>query len=119
MDKDPVQKPLWRKSGLAQSMKDHERVGSSGSGEGAILRDPNKSMGENMTDEEIKAFITKRIADIREQHQRTLADPSEKRFLKTFLEDWLIPDMAYLRHVGRLPEDLQDFDPEKEFAIPE
>ena len=113
------ERPLWTKSGLSKSMRDHERVGSSGSGGEAILRDPDKSEGENMTDEEILTFITKRISDVREQHERTLKDPSEKRFLKMFLEDWLIPDIAYLRHVNRLPEEFKDFDPTKEFAIPE
>lgn len=101
------------------SMKDHEAMGSSGSGEATILRDPNKSMGENMTNDEIQAFITKRIADVRDQHKRTLEDPSEARFLKTFLNDWLIPDIEYLRHVGRLPDELKDFNPAEEFKIPQ
>ncbi len=100
-------------------MKDHEAVGSSGSGEATIMRDPNKSMGENMTDDEIRAFITKRINDVREQHKRTLEDPSEARFLKIYLDDWLIPDIAYLRHVERLPEELKDFNPAEEFKIPQ
>lgn len=103
---------------LAQSHEDHVRMGSSGSGSPFGLRDPSKPEGENMNDDEIREFITKRISDVREQHQRTLADSSEKRFLDMFMNNNLIPDIEYLRHVGRLPKELESFDPVKEFHIP-
>ena len=114
--RDGESEEVWRKSGLAWTMEDHRRMGSSGPGEEAALRDPSKTMGENMTDDELKAYMEKRIADVREQYQRTLKNSTELRFLKLFLEQ-LIPDMAYVKHVGRLPQ-LLNFDPEKEFRIP-
>ena len=42
----------------------------------------------------------------------------EAQYLKEFLDEFLIPNFAYLREIGKLPEEYKDFYPEKEFPLP-
>ena len=58
------------------------------------------------------------MTDVREQYTRALSDPSERRFLVLYLEE-LVPNIKYLREIGRLPEELGNFEPEKEFVLKE
>jgi len=100
---------------LEKTLEDHKKLGSSP--DTVLIQNPGKAYAETMTDEELKAYIIKEVADVREQYE--LAKTGDKIALHTLriTMGMLLPNLEYLRRVGRLPEELSGFDPEKEFAL--
>jgi len=101
---------------LAQTLADHKKMGSTPS---QILKDnPGKTLAETMSDEQLKVFILKQVNDVREQYgPAIIGGELERKILKIAL-NYLVPNIEYLRKIKRLPAELKDFDPKKEFSLP-
>ena len=88
-----------------------------------LIDNPTKTVAETMDDAELKAYIIKEIDDARERYKLgpnydSQYNPRGKEIMKlqvTLLKE----NIKYLREINRLPTELMDFDPEKEFPLSE
>ncbi len=103
---------------LAMTAADHRRVGSTPV---QILSDnPDKKLHETMDEQQLRSFIAVEVMAFVGQYQRALGgNAREAKTLKSQLENYLAPNIAYLKEIGRLPEELEGFDPQVAFALPE
>ena len=106
-----------RKAQLAMTAADHAAVQS---GAPSVLEEnPGKTLLETMDEEGLRGYIRAAIDGVRWAHtQVTGPDPEKRWLLGLLLNQYLLPDMEYLRSLGRLPEEFKDLDPKKEFALP-
>ena len=105
-----------QKAGLAMTAEDHLAMGSTPLQ--VLIDNPGKTWIETMSDAELREFIMKQVADTTEQYERAkTGDKFESRVLEIQLSNFLAPNIAYLREIGRLPTELADLDPAKKFAL--
>lgn len=116
MERKEQIKPI-PKSYLERTSDDHIRAG--GTPDQVLLDNPGKSLADMMSDAELKANILKQVAHLREQYESALSGNELGRNLVRIGLRMLPSDIEYLRRINRLPEELADFDPEKEFKLPE
>jgi hypothetical protein len=106
-----------RKAGLEMTADDHWAIGSTPH---QVLRDnPGKTLLETMSEESFRDFIFGQVESVEESHRGALTgNPLEIKLLKVLLEGMLIPNIEYLREIGRLPQELEGLDPQTKFALP-
>ena len=112
MEKDPR-----KKANLERTLEDHIALGSTPP---KLLRDnPGKTHAELLSDDELQKWMVDEVAMIAEVHHgATAGDEQEKKALALGLRAYLIPNLAYLREIGRLPKEFEDLDPLTKFALP-
>ena len=105
------------KAQLAMTREDHQALG----GDLPILRPyPGRTLEEVLSANcGLEHFISEQIRSSRESHLAALAgNGREVESMKNFLEEFLIPNITYLRSIGKLPKKFENLDLEKEFAFP-
>lgn len=104
-------------AGLEQTLEDHLAIGSTPL---KVLEDnPGKTLAETMDDAALKEFIMEQVAAVRVSHSAALSgDPVDIKIFKIQFEQFLAPNILYLRKIGRLPSGLADLDLVKEFSLP-
>lgn len=103
-------------SRLAMTAEDHLAIGSTPSKD--LSDNPGKKFHELLNDEALRNFIANEVMTLAVQHQRALSgDPREVKLLEVQLNGFFAPNIAYLKEIGRIPEELRDFDPETAFAL--
>lgn len=89
----------WKEKGyLGVTAKDHEAIGSTP--DDILFQNPDKTLGEMMTDEEIREYITGTQKNISENE----ALPHLKRY-NDDLKQNLEATVKYLKSIGKLTED--------------
>lgn len=104
------------KANLEMTANDHLAIGSTPS---RILKEnPGKTLAETMDDQEIQRFILDEINTVSEMHEEA-KDGKEVAInvFKVVLDEFLIPNIQYLRSIGRLPKEFTDLDPATKFAL--
>ena len=92
----------WKEKGyLGVTSQDHEVIGSTP--DEILLQNPGKTLGELMSDEEIREYIVGTRKNISENENGGLAHM--KRYNEVLLRN-LDVTIEYLKFIGRLPEDL-------------
>jgi len=105
---------------LARTLAHHTAIGSQpGEVWGRKLSEnPGQTLAETMSDEELKDYIMKSVTSVRECYQLALqGDAIAIKTLRIILA-MLAPDIEYLKKIRRLPVELADLDPEKDFSLP-
>jgi len=105
-------------AGLEMTAEDHL---SRGSTPPKYLTDnPGKKWHELLDDEQLRNIIAEQVMVVTAQHRKALSgDSREARILDVQLNGFLAPNVVYLKEIGRLPKELEDFDPAEAFAVPE
>lgn len=92
---------------LAQSNFHHRTVGSSHRNLPDTPENLHRPMHEFMTDEELRAYVLKDIASVREEHAKIGGPEDDERFRRIFrliCDESLLPNLRYLEVIKRLPE---------------
>jgi len=106
-----------RMAGLEMTADDHLARGSTPLRE--QTDNPGKKWHELMDDERLRNFIAEQFMVVMTQYRRALTgNPQEMQIFKVQLDGFLAPNLAYLKEIGRIPDELKDFDPATEFALP-
>jgi hypothetical protein len=106
-----------RMSQFAMALKDHQREHSTPPD--YLVENPDKKWHESFDDQQLRNKVAESIMLVLVQHQKVLSgNEREVKDLTNQLNDFLLPDLKYLREIGRLPWGLEDFDPVKAFALP-
>jgi hypothetical protein len=76
-----------------------------------LSRNPEKSVGENMTDKEIIDMLDQAVAALKRFRREvaTYESPNAQTVLENQIQSTKI-DMKYLENIGRLPEKYKSFD---------
>jgi hypothetical protein len=103
-------------SKLAMTLQMH--IDSGSSARYKILEDnPGKTMGEVMDESALRKYMMDQIAQVEQVHaEAQKGDAMDIKTLQNVLKNFLIPDIEYLRQIGRLPPEA-DFDPLVRFAL--
>ncbi len=105
-------------AGLAMTAEDHLKIGSTPPT--WLTDNPGKRWHESFDDQALHNWIAESVMFVAAQHQKALGgNEREVRILGTQLNGFLGPNLAYLKEIGRLPEGLEEFDPQVAFAVPE
>jgi hypothetical protein len=109
---------MSKMAGLAMSAEDHLSIGSTPMKE---LRDnPGKKWHELMDDQRLRNFIADQVMVVTAQHRKARkGDPREVQLFRLILDSYLAPNLAYLKEIGRLPDELQELDPATDFPLPD
>ena len=92
----------WKEKGsLGVTAQDHKNIG--GTPDDILLENPGKTLGELMTDQEIKDYILATRANILENEKESLKNM--KQYTEDLKED-LEATLKYLESIGRLPEEI-------------
>jgi hypothetical protein len=104
-------------AGLAMTAEDHKARGSTPPQ--VLIDNPGKKLHETMDEKELRYFMADQYMVVTAQHRRALGgDPREIQILGTVRDGFLVPNLIYLKEIGRLPEELEDIDPTTAFALP-
>jgi hypothetical protein len=105
-----------RKAYLAMTAEDHRAIGSTPF---QILTDnPGKTWAETMNDEELALHVLKEVTSVTEVYEKAKnGDSREAQILKIIRDGYLVPNIAYLRSIGRLPAEFKDMDAAAKFAL--
>lgn len=97
---------------LGLTAEDHVISGSNGMPE-LLLKNPGKTLGELMSDEEILNWIKGEKDSLIEYFEK-LRNPgsSFEKFHLPEITYRFKASLEYLKHIGRLPKEFEDFDPE-------
>jgi hypothetical protein len=83
-----------------------------------LSAEPHKPLAEVMSDEELLEYVSRDIVHIANLHAEARKGSFKcKRTLVAVRDTRLIPDMIFLRQIGRLPAEWSDFDPVSRFAL--
>jgi hypothetical protein len=112
-----VEPAYKKKAGLEMTAQDHLDIGSTPLK--VLVDNPGKTYLETMTEDQLRAFIFDQVSGVEETHEGALkGDPMETKILRLLLRGFLVPNIEYLRRIGRLPKELKGLNPKKKFAIP-
>ena len=106
-----------KKAHLARTAADHRAIGSTVS---KILSGKNegKTLLEAMNDDELREFIQAEIDSVAYMYKEAQGgNPRTIEFFKLTRDEFLLPNLAYLREMGQLPAEFEGFDPETEFVL--
>ena len=106
------------KAQLAMTAEDHEQQGHVPP---PILKDnPCTTLEQVLTASHgLTDFIGHQVCDTKESYESAIrGNGSDKKFLCVMLDYFLGPNIAYLREIGRFPQEFADLDPHTRFAIP-
>lgn len=108
--------PYLDKAGLEMTAIDHDYVGSTPPH--VLVANPGKTLAETMDDDAIQEFVSKEINIARRVHADVMnGERNKEDVLKTVRDSFLLPNINYLRRIGRLPEEFKDTDFEQELAV--
>jgi hypothetical protein len=105
-------------AGLSMTAADHRAIGSTPSEQ--LAANPDQQCHELMSDEELRGYLAGQIMSTMLRRSKALSgDHREVERFNKYLETCLMPNLAYLKSIGRLPEILEHFDAATAFALPE
>ena len=104
------------RANLEMTLEDHIGVGSTPPH--ALVENPGKTLAETMGEDALRVFILTEINIARRVHADVMnGEKNKENVLKTVRDDFLLPNIRYLRRIGRLPEEFKDTDFEQELAV--
>lgn len=110
---------------LAESNYHHEAMGSSHRSLPDMPENLHRPHHEFMSDNELRAYVEKEIATVREEHSKLGSPEAEKGGMshgKMFLmirDKFLMPNLHYLAVIGRLPDGIDIAALEAELVMPD
>ena len=106
------------KANLEMTFEDYAAAGSSEIKEFNGVR--GKPLHEMYDDAQLLQFVRDEVQHVEYMHKKVLdGDEAAKQILvEVLLRGFLIPNINYLRRIGRLPAEFADLDPAAKFALP-
>lgn len=102
------------KAKLAMTDEDHRSIGSTLSP--ALKANPGKTLAETMNDLELHSFLRAEFDGVNEVFAGVKAGTLPLRALETVRDSFFLPNIQYLKEIGRLPAEFADIDFAKEFT---
>ena len=100
---------------LGTTAEDHKNIdsGFNKTLSDIFLKNPGKTLGEAMTDEQILSWVQDEAESLK-TYFRDLYNPNDKFGKGHIFQNISIfkASLNYLRKIGRLPKEFEDFDPE-------
>lgn len=85
-----------------------------------LTDNPGKKWHELLDNEQLRNVIADQVMVVTAQHRKALGGSRrDAQILEIVLTGFLEPNIAYLKEIGRIPAELEDFDPVEAFALPE
>lgn len=81
-----------------------------------LQKHPGMTLADTMTDADLLQFLDEEIQVARRAHDKVIAGDEKPEILRVTLEEFLLPNVAYLKQIRRLPLRYQGIDFARELA---